>query len=268
MKNKYLALTALLFSVGLAAPAFALDTPHYSRNDRRIQMTPYNVDDIVLVKASVGRAAHIVLSPSEKILDMASGNSEAWEFKDVGNNIYMKPRLDNADTNLIVTTDKRVYSFELRVVKTNAAPTYRLTFSYPEEITRNRDRQRQRNYVASAFAATPTIANSNYTMQQGKGSDDIKPEAAFDDGTFTYIRFARGKEMPVVFKVADNGEEEIINSSVKGDFLVLHGVYKTMMIRGNSAVIGLYNENYKGGSIGTTTGTKSKNVEREIVGGK
>ena len=108
MKNKYLALTALLFSVGLAAPAFALDTPHYSRNDRRIQMTPYNVDDIVLVKASVGRAAHIVLSPSEKILDMASGNSEAWEFKDVGNNIYMKPRLDNADTNLIVTTDKRV----------------------------------------------------------------------------------------------------------------------------------------------------------------
>lgn len=266
MKKKFIPLVTLLFSVGLATPAFALDTPNHSRNDRRIQMTPYNVDDVVLVKASVGRAAHIVLSPSEKILDMASGNSEAWEFKDVGNNIYMKPRLDNANTNLIVTTDKRVYSFELRVVKTNAAPTYRLTFSYPDDVARRNDRQRQRNYVAAAFAVAPTVANSNYTMQQGKGSDDIKPEAAFDDGTFTYIRFARGQEMPVVFKMADNGKEEIINSSVKGDYLVLHGVYKTMMIRGNSTVIGLYNEGYKGGSVGTNTGTKSHDVQREVIG--
>lgn len=72
--------------------------------------------------------------------------------------------------------------------------------------------------------------------------------------------------MPVVFKMADNGKEEIINSSVKGDYLVLHGVYKTMMIRGNSTVIGLYNEGYKGGSVGTNTGTKSHDVEREVIG--
>lgn len=265
MKNKSLSL-AILVVLGLSSPAYALDIPNRSRMDSRIQLTPYNVNDVVLVKAAVGRAAHIVLSPSEKILDMASGNSNAWHFTDVGNNIYLKPKMNNANTNLVVTTDKRIYSFELKVVRSTASPTYRLTFSYPEEVSAKSKRKQQADFINSAFSLSPIVKNSNYTMQQGKDSDEIKPEAAFDDGTFTYIRFARGKEMPVIFKQAENGKEEIINSNVKGDYIVLHGVYKTMMIRGGSTVIGLYNESYRGGGVGTNTGTISNDIQREVIG--
>ena len=266
MKNQLIPLAALLFSVGVAAPAFALDNPGHTRYDKRIQTTPYNPDDVVLVKAAVGRAAHIRLAPDERVLDMATGNSEAWEFKDVGNNIYLKPKLDNANTNLIVTTNKRMYSIELKVVPLSKHPTYRLTFSYPEEKLAEDKRKKEAAFVKAAFSLQPTVVNSNYTMQQGKNSDDIKPMAAFDDGSFTYVRFARGKEMPVIFKLADNGKEEIINSTVRGDYIVLHGVYKTMMIRGNSTVIGLYNEGYTGGAVGNDSGTSSPIVERETIG--
>lgn len=252
-------------TLGFSQSLLALDTPNYSRADKRIQMTPYNAHDVVLIKAAVGRAVHIRLSDNEKVLDMASGNSEAWEFKDVVNNIYLKPRLDNANTNLVVTTDKRVYSFELKVVKAKQNPTYRLTFSYPDDIKAADLKRFRENYVNNAFKVAPVIANTNYTMMQGKNSDAIKPIAAFDDGTFTYVRFARGQDMPVIFKLADNGEEEIINSSVKGDYIVLHGIYKTMMIRGNSTVIGLYNEAFDGGALGTGTGTSSPDIQREVI---
>ena len=103
-------------------------------------------------------------------------------------------------------------------------------------------------------------------MQQGKNSDSFKPIEAFDDGTFTYIKFARGKDMPNVFRLMETGEEAIINSTVQDDYLILEGVYKTMMIRANNAVIGLYNESYVDGGKGTGTATASPVVERAIKG--
>ena len=72
--------------------------------------------------------------------------------------------------------------------------------------------------------------------------------------------------MPNVFRVGEDGQESVINSTVQGDYLILEGVYKTMMIRANNAVIGLYNENFKGGGKSTGTGTASPVVERTING--
>lgn len=255
-------LAAFFFSV-TAMVVHALDTPNRSQLDSRIQTTPYNVNDVVLIRAAVGRAAHIVLSPSEEVQEMATGNSEAWEIKDSKNNIYMKPKMNNAETNLIVTTNRRVYSFDLRVVESQ--PTYRLTFTYPDEQAAANNKKMAAEKVKLSFETPPKIANQNYTMAVGQNSEEIRPMSAFDDGTFTYIKFKRGQEMPVVFKKADDGSEEIINTHVKGDWVVLHGVYKKMMLRAGSAVIALHNDGYVGGSVGTQTGTTSELIHREVV---
>lgn len=266
MKTLLIRLSVAAMLGSLAAPALALDTPARSRADNRIQYTDYKDNDVVLVRAAVGRAVHIVLAPDEKVLEMVSGNSEAWEIVDRRNNIYLKPKMDNANTNLLLTTSKRQYSIDLRVVGTNQAPTYRLIFRYPEEVKRISQEQQDKAFVADSLREIPAVyaegINSDYTMQQGKGSDSFKPEAAFDDGTFTYIRFARGKDMPSVFRVLPDGKEAIINSTVQDDYLILEGVYQTMMIRANNAVIGLYNEKYTDGGKGTGTGTASPVVER------
>ena len=255
-------LAAFFFSVAVMS-AHALDTPNRSQLDSRIQTTPYNVNDVVLIRAAVGRAAHVVLSPSEEVQEMATGNSEAWEIKDSRNNIYMKPKMTNAQTNLIVTTNRRVYSFDLRVVESQ--PTYRLTFTYPDEQQAAENQKLAEDKVKSSFETPPNVANQNYSMAIGQNSEEIRPMSAFDDGKFTYIKFKRGQEMPVIFKKLDDGTEEIINAHVKGDWTVLHGVYKKIMLRAGSAVIALHNDSYVGGSVGTQTGTASELIYREVV---
>ena len=271
---KKLTLTFSLTAVMGISPmaAFALDTPNGSRADNRIQYTTYKDNDVVLIRAAVGRATHIVLSPDEKVLEMVSGNSEAWEIVDRRNNIYLKPKMDEANTNLLLTTNKHEYSLDLRVVAAAKAPTYRLVFKYPQDDARKRAEVAEKRFISGSLKEIPSIyannINANYTMQQGKNSDSFKPVAAFDDGTFTYIKFPSGKDIPNVFRVMEDGTEAIINATVQDDFVVLEGVYKNMMIRANNAVIGLYNENYQDGSKGTGTGTASPVVERVINGGE
>lgn len=255
----------VLFCCGLMMSAHALDTPSRSNLDSRIQTTPYKANDVVLIRAAIGRAVHVVLGEGEEVREMATGNSEAWEIKDAKNSIYMKPKLPDAETNLLVTTNKRPYSFDLRVVEANKA-TYRLTFTYPAEEMAAKQQQLEKNKIHFSFETPPKIANDNYTITIGENSEEIRPVSAFDDGTFTYVKFKRGLEMPVIFKQTDDKKEEIINSHVKGDWVVLHGIYKNMMIRAGSAVIALHNEGYQIGSVGTETGTSSELILREVVG--
>lgn len=262
----------VVVALNIPFSVMALDKPLGSRQDNRIQYTVFKRNDVVLVRAAVGRATHIVLSPDEKVLEMVAGNSEAWEIVDRRNNIYLKPKLDKANTNLLLTTNKREYSFDLRVVGTRNAPTYRLIFKYPQDDIAKEAVMAEKRFIDSNLKKIPSIyannINANYTMQQGLNSDSFKPIAAFDDGTFTYIKIPRGKDMPNVFRVMDNGNEAIINSTVQDDFLILEGVYQTMMIRANNAVIGLYNEKYIDGGKGVGTATASPIVERVIQGEK
>lgn len=251
--------------LGLTIPAYALDLPSRSKLDSRIQTTPYNNNDVVLIRAAIGRAVHVVLGQGEEVREMATGNSEAWEIKDAKNNIYMKPKLPDAETNLLVTTNKRVYSFDLRVVEVNKA-AYRITFTYPDEEIAAKQKLLEKNKIHFSFETPPKITNDKYTMTIGENSEDIRPMSAFDDGTFTYIKFKRGLEMPVIFKQTDDKKEEIINSHVKGDWVVLHGIFKNMMIRAGSSVIALHNEGYQIGSVGTETGTSSELIMREVIG--
>jgi type IV secretory pathway VirB9-like protein len=43
--------------------------------------------------------------------------------------------------------------------------------------------------------------NSDYSLAEGPGSEDIVPSLVFDDGRFTYLRFANNREVPAVFHV-------------------------------------------------------------------
>lgn len=272
MKKITLAVMTAAALSSFSVPVYALDKPASGRADSRIQHTIFKDNDVVLIKAAIGRATHIVLSADEKVQEIVSGNSEAWEIADRRNNIYLKPKMNNADTNLLLTTNKHEYSLELRVVPTDKAPTYRLVFKYPQEEGNRTRAALEKGFVESNLQEIPSIyaqnINANYTMQQGANSDSFKPLAAFDDGTLTYVKFPRGKDMPNIFRVLDNKEEAIINSTVQDDFLILEGVYQTMMIRANNAVIGLYNEKYTDGGKGTGTNTASPVVERVIIKGK
>lgn len=245
---------------------FGLDKPFHSSKDARIQYVKYTPNDVVLVNGAIGIATQIILETDEQILEMASGYSDGWEIVEKRNNIYLKPKREKANTNLVVSTSKRVYAFDL---KSNNAknPTYRLAFKYPDTQKKLGDEALQAQSVE--FNLNKTInfipKNKKYSMQPNKLATDILPIEAFDDGRFTYVKFKKNSDMPVVSKIGGDGQETLVNTHIQNNYLVIHGIYKTLVLRAGRAVVGLYNENYNGGDIDTTkTGTVSNNVHREI----
>ena len=265
--NKFsLIFSSLLLMTGIA---HALDIPAGSSYDYRIKRTAYNPDDVGMVHSQVGAATHIKFGKGEVIKDMAMGNSKAWEIIDRENSIYLKPKLEKgANTNLMVVTDKRSYAFDLKLVPKNAKVAYRVEFTYPSEDAKAAEKRFSDNFIERSFNLNPSIVNSNYTMQLGKNSDSIKPVMAYDDSRFTYIKFERNKDMPVIYKVEDDKSETLINHHVKENYYVLHGVYKQLSIRAGKSIVGIWNESYSGGGKAAETGTISADVERVISRGE
>lgn len=264
--NKKLYSIAFLFII---KASFALELPTPSHADSRIQYVDYKSFDIVKVNAAPAIGSQIVFSNNEEILDVASGFSQGWEFANRGNILFIKvkslktdqglilPNSEDWNTNLLITTDKKLYAFDLNVVDKDdplAPVTYRLQFKYPEDEQAEKNRialaekekkrndwlakETERRLKTERYAAT----NWNYTMQIGENSKNIAPSMAYDDGKFTYLKFPSNNIFPVAFVLDDSGEESIINSHVENDFLVLHVIAEKFYLRSGNKVIGIYNE--------------------------
>lgn len=280
-----LALTAALITV-FAGPASALDVPRGSSADARVQRVAYNEDDVVAIYARNGAATHIVFAPGEEVLDMASGFSDGWEFKSRRNNLYLKPKSAEAtgetqalippapgrwDTNLLVTTSRRVYSFKLLLVGDSQSDraAFRVTFTYPADDAALAAAQAAEAEAKSRLEAPPEIRNQNYTMQIGKRADGIAPTSAYDDGTFTYLRFPNNREIPAVFLVGqERGKpESLVNTHVAGDTLVIHRVAPEFVLRLGRQVVSVFNESFDPDGAGPVNGTTVNGVRRVVLQG-
>ncbi len=272
----------------LTGPALATDVPASSRFDNRIQYVNYNDGDVVLVRALPGLGARVVFAPGEKIIDVASGFSAGWQFKANGNILYLKPQSvkvdDNAymapeagrwNTNLMVTTDQRLYDFDLQLLpgRSDGPPSrdqriaYRVEFRYPNEAKAKEAAEARRREAQGRMAAKPSPVNWNYAMQIGDASESIAPTLAYDDGRFTYLRFPNNRDFPTAFLVAGDKSESIVNSHIDPkapDILVLHRVAKQMVLRLGSEVVGIYNESFDPDGVPATDGTTVPGVQRVV----
>ncbi|MEW1489986.1 P-type conjugative transfer protein VirB9 [Escherichia coli] len=291
MKPAAIAL-ALACAFGSTA-ALAVDVPSSSRYDNRIQYVNYNPGDVVLVRALPGLGARLVFGPDEEILDVASGFSQGWEFSDRRNILYVKPKsikqgenqilspkAGDWDTNLMVTTNKRMYDFDLKLMASagsdgkpvpNQRVAYRVQFLYPGEA-RAKERAEERKRAAQAkLDVTPPPMNWHYSMQIGDKSEGIAPTMAYDDGRFTYLRFPNNRDFPAAFIVAADKTESLVNSHIDPntpDVLVIHRVSPELVLRLGNAVVGVYNESYDPDGLPPTNGTTVPGVQRVIKSGE
>ncbi len=253
----------------LAPCARALGTPNRSALDARVQSAPWNAEDVLPVTCVNGIVTTIVFPEGETVLNFVTGFSSAWEFAASGRNLFMKPREESAATNLTVVTDRRTWLFDVKTDWRVSKATYRLTLSCPEDEAR-RQREAEDTGRVHDLLGRPSFSerplNRNYTMNFGRApeSREIAPLEAFDDGRFTVLRFAANADFPAVYrKVGD--EETLLNSHVEGGRLVIHGVYRELVLRAGEAVAGLYNEAFAGGEDGAGDGeTTVPGLVREL----
>jgi type IV secretion system protein VirB9 len=156
-----------------------------------------------------------------------------------------------------VVTDRRTHTFRFVVLPDgdDATPIYRLVIHAPPvrkvappvlaiPALTVPPRVSPKDVVAERLKAAPEVLNSDYSIAEGKASDDIVPTLVFDDGRFTYFRFPGNRQIPAVFDVLGDGSETILNTRMEGDVLVVDRVSRRLMLRAGSAVVGVWNDDF------------------------
>lgn len=278
---------ALAITCGVSyptVPAWALDVPAPSSADSRVRSVRYNAWDVVRVVGTIRTSVQIVFAQSEEIIDVASGDTIAWEIKPRGNILYLKPREENPPTNLQVATMRadgttRTYSFELIVrngqISNNSKDVYfQIRFAYPnDEANAARAAAAAQKQRAQEEAAKARLSNSVATtgIKNWKflaaGATALQPSEVYDNGEMTVLTFDRQTRLPAVYLVDGNGEERLANTTVRRGQIIVHDVATELRLRLGSQVTALYNmglQSDRGGFTGT--GTTSTAVTREIIG--
>ncbi|KOF55514.1 type IV secretion system protein VirB9 [Achromobacter sp. DMS1] len=267
MNTRLKALAAAVLAAALcgAAPtAWALDRPQASPKDPRIRWTDYDPADVIQVDTTLGVATQIQLNDDEEYVTHGFGDSAAYDFQQIGKHLLLKPIVEQADTNLLYITTKRTYSFLLKYAKERKGrEVFRLVLRYPDAEHAKTVQQQEREHVQRELAAADLAINwQGYTMS---GDTGIGPEAAWDDGAQTWLRFAPGQDLPTVYFVDADGNEVIANRHMEGNrTIVLHRVAKRWHLRLGDQVVAVHNE----GTLSArslSTGTVSPAVERVLL---
>jgi len=255
------ALTAALCAA--AGPAWSLDQTQASTKDKRVRFADYDSEEVYQVNTSLGVATHIQLNDDEDYVTHAFGDSAAYAFQPVGKHLLLKPKVDQADTNLNYITTKRNYTFLLKYAKERkGGDVYRIVMRYPDADRAKSAEQEQKELVQQELGNSDLAVNwQSYTMS---GDVAIGPEAAWDDGAQTSLRFAPGQDLPSVYFVDADGQEVVSNRHMDGErTIVLHRVASRWHLRLGNKVVAVYNEAPLGARP-LPTGTISPSVERVL----
>jgi len=256
----------LALAIALPASALALENPRASRLDHRVRYVNYNAADVIQLDAVIGVATHIVLAPDERYVYHVFGDSQAYAFTYKDNHLFFKPTATDANTNLIVVTNRRDYSFRLSYSdERSASALYKLVIRYPKDEARKRDQAAQQAAIERSLQATPT--RLNWLAYTRSGDTAIAPVHAWDDGRQTWLQFAPGADIPAVYRVTPDVQEVLTNFHMADErTMVLHRTSALWHLRVGEQVLAIHNETYGATPPPTHTGTTSPAVQRRVKG--
>jgi type IV secretion system protein VirB9 len=228
-----------MMRIPAAAVAFALlSTPAFAAADPRLQSVHYEIDRVVKVHGRLGYQSMIEFAPGESIENVAVGDSSAWQVtpNKRANLLFLKPLFAKAKTNMTVVTDQRTYLFDLSLATAGAAPLYNLRFTYgaqpPTQSVKPLPRIAYPTLLANGTPARPAVVRPklNYDWKR-KGDKAIIPVRYYDDGHSLYLQWKAGAPLPALFERDEGGREGLLNYRQQGDFIVVDGVPKTLVMR-------------------------------------
>ena len=233
-----------------------------------IQYYDYAPGVVYTALASPGFVTTVALAPGEKLLTAAAGDTARWIVQSVeagsGTSaqtlLLLKPRKGALATNLVITTDQRIYTLDLA---STDAPTYHtmIAWHYPfgdVVMIRNQvaQQQTQAQSIAQATVATGldlSKANFNYLIVRQKQvpAPPWCPLRAFDDGRKTYIQFppkVTVTESPPLFILGSKGDTQLVNYRVKGEWYIVDRLFDKAELRiglNPQTVIGIHRADVK-----------------------
>ncbi len=210
----------------------------------------YSISEQPIIQCAPGFACTIEFQEGELIKPngFALGDTANWTIAPlfIGGTwpngaevLVVKPKYPGVSTNLVVTTDKRLYNIAL--VSADTTKYARLvTFYYPSDTDKalsqmaSQAQAEEQKQGQSILSSSPNLnlstVNFNYSMS---GDDPTwKPIRVFDDGTHTFIEFPSilsSTDLPVLY-VYHHGDQELVNWRKSGDYYVVDRLFKQAVL--------------------------------------
>jgi type IV secretion system protein VirB9 len=227
-------IVTLLCLLSVSLNVVAESIPRSTSADNRIKVVMYDPNNIVLLKEHYGYQTQITFSANETIQSVSIGDSSAWQVVPLNNNLFIKP-MAMSKTNMSVLTNVNSYNFQLDSMDPNAAPTYKLQFTYSDA---GYDQSGKSNAIDTF---SPDKLNWKYSFT---GQRDQAPIEAFDNGQFTYFKFKQDgmTRLPAVFMVEKDRNETLINFHMQGNYMVINSIAKQFTLRNGASITSVYND--------------------------
>lgn len=216
-----------------------------------------------IITASPLELTVISLEPGENVTNVSSGDPLRWSYSMAYSgqtklrqaHIMVKPSQADISTDIVITTDKRLYT--LKLVSNTAEKYVRdVRFWYPEEMQEYWNnynvKQTEKLTHEDKIAELPNLdvgaLNFNYKFgHSGWSTPSWHPTRAFDDGTHTYIQFPAAlssRDMPVLF-VVNGDSKELVNYRSKPPYFVVDKIFqKALLVSGGDQTVIITNNRY------------------------
>lgn len=188
---------------------------------------------IYQVYTEPGRITDITLEPGEKLTSIAGGDTQRWSISESQSgsedfptkHIFVKPQQEDITSNLVLTTDRRVYHIELNarpgipyqaVVSWNFPRSSIITWSHESAAKRAKEQTPLSGLAQQQF-------NFNYHFVT-RAKPKWMPRRVFDDGHKTYIEFPvsmQDIEAPALWGLSKSKEPEVINYRRYRNFYII-----------------------------------------------
>lgn len=223
-----------------AANKAALEEPTSHGYINAIQVFPFTEGALYRLYTAPEEVSDLALQPGEKLVSIAAGDTVRWV---VGNttsgasansqvHILVKPFAAGLKTNLVITTDRRIYHLDLE--STDKTYMAAVSWTYPEDQL---FALKQQNAQAEAAAPVDTgVALGSLHFRYAITGDNPpwRPLRAFDDGSKVYIEFPEriGQgEAPPLFVVGANGGNALVNYRVRGNYYIVDQLFAAAELR-------------------------------------
>ncbi len=260
------AVACVLLSVVAAPNARADWMPAPGKGDPKVRVAPYSRNRVYRLYGYVGYQIDIEFARGERFRGLAAGDIEGIAFKAQGRHLFIKPRVARLRTNITVLTNRRSYEFDYSVTSWKPDPDtepviYALRFTYRHSRVAAKSQVRER--ISRDLAHGP-VATRNFDYGYC-GSPSLKPEAVWDNGVQTWIRFGARHALPAVFVLGADGNESLVNFSVHRGDVVVQRVVRRLVLRRGKLKGCIVNEAFRASGVRLRSGTVSPNVERHTV---
>jgi type IV secretion system protein TrbG len=224
----------------------ALIEPSVDGYVNAIQVYPYTEGALYRLYASPGQVSDIALQPGEDLVSVSAGDTVRWVVGDTRSgagataraHVLVKPISSGIRTNLMIATNRRTYHLELE--STDGGYMAALSWRYPADelagLTARNERAIARE--AGSIERGLTLEGLNFDYRLTGDSPDWKPVRVFDDGRQVFIQMPEDiatTDMPPLFLLGADGDAELVNYRVRGNYYVVDRLFRAAELRQGTA---------------------------------